>query len=133
MRRYRTTGRTWTTAIPETTSMLSLLRCTKYVSNYTRHTVTPVDCKVDFFDQFLSVFLNRTKTLTWASLRRTWLCALWICSWLEWRRPPQPCCGPWFTSLTTLISRMGARIHCFHFAYYKLASCTNISLVTIVF
>lgn len=64
------------------------------------------------FTTVSSAFLNSTKRLTWASLRPTWLCALWICSWLERRRPPQLCCGLWFSSSNTLISRVGGML-CF--------------------
>lgn len=54
-----------------------------------------------------SAFLKSTTSLTWASLRPIWLCALWICSWLEQRQPPPLCSGLWFSSSKTLISRVG--------------------------
>ncbi|KAE8294372.1 Cytochrome P450 2J1 [Larimichthys crocea] len=75
VRKSRVTRRTWTATILGTTSTLSSLKW------------------------------RITKSLTWASLRPIWLCALRICSWLEQKQPPPLCCGLWFTSSNTLISR----------------------------
>lgn len=52
----------------------------------------------------IAACLISTKSLTWASARPTWLCAPWICSWLERTRPPRLCCGLWFTLSNTLTS-----------------------------
>lgn len=68
--------------------------------------VLPVNLPAIHYCTF-STFLNSTKSLTWASLRPIWLYALWICSWLERRQPPPLCCGLWFISSKTLISRVG--------------------------
>ena len=105
-RRWRVTRRTWTTAIPGTTLTLSSLKWRKYV-NYWSHCDSPPPLDPLFTAGILSVFLNSTKSLTWASLRPIWLCALWTCSWLEQRQPPPHCCGLWFIWSNTQMSRVG--------------------------
>lgn len=104
VRRCRVTRGMWTTAIPVTTLTLSSLKWRKYVNN---HAMCQL-CGSQWSRHSSLCPLDRTKGLTWASLRPTWHSALWICSWLEQRRHPRLCCGPWFSSSSTLTFRVGA-------------------------